>query len=346
MHEVGEKPDEADNLSAVLDWHLEKAAERQHTSVEVQREIYDLQKRKQEIMARLKTQLACLDNPGCVFEEKENERAIEYDESSNGFKYFSENGEEQTATLGDIVADLDWDIYYSISKNVPRAMAKKYLVERAKQELRDLLDTQIIKSELGEIGGSPSELTKKAAYKAVEEDRTKEKVNMQFGFLSEKIVKNFLKKLSIDNKDLPFEIHEGDVFQDVEQKIDFIIHLKERSRGVGVEESAEAKDVGVQFSINLAAKGHKKQQVKRSIEKLKASRERIQDIALVIFPLSIAGLLKMVWQKSGKVAGGPGRFMHRQVAEQIFTKLLKDLLSQEEISKAWEKVQNNFPEKG
>ncbi len=336
-------PEELGELVSVLDWHLKKAAERQHTSPEVQEEIYDLQIKKQEIMVALKEQLACLDNPECQAERREGERLAEFDEEQNRFKYVDDNGGEQAATLGDLITDMDWGVYYGLDKSVPRGVAKKYLVERAKKDLRELLDLQIIKSE---ANSAVVHEFKRETYKIVEEERASGVVERRVGFISEAIVKDFLKKLSIDNKDLPFEIHEADVFQDVEQKIDFIIHLKEGSRGVGVEESAEAKDVGVQFSIAPEFRAKKQEQVNRSIEKLRANREHIRDIALVIFPLAAAEVFKGRWIRHGRPAGGPEKFLYKDMAEKLFTELLKDIVAKEEISKAWELVKNNFPERG
>ena len=340
---TAEAPEELDRLSVVLDWHLEKSAERQNTNADVQREIYDLQKKKQEVMSHLKVQLECLDNPECQLEKGEGERSAEFDAEQNGFKYLDDNGKEQVATLGDLITDMDWGVYYNLDADAPRSMAKKYLVERAKQELRELLDLQIIKSE---SGSSSVHEFKRETYKIIEDERASGVVERRVGFISEAIVKDFLKKLSIDNKDLPFEIHEADVFQDVEQKIDFIIHLKEGSRGVGVEESADAKDVGVQFSIAPEFRAKKQEQVNRSIERLRANREHIRDIALVIFPLAIAEVFKGRWIRHGRPAGGPEKFLYKDMAEKLFTELLKDIVAKEEITKAWELVKNNFPERG
>lgn len=340
---TAEAPEELDRLSVILDWHLEKSAERQHTNTETQKEIYDLQKRKQEIMKRLKAQLACLDNPERQLEKGEGERSAEFDAEQNGFKYLDDNGQEQVATLGDMITDMDWGVYYSLDANAPRAMVKQYLVERAKQELRELLDSQIIKSE---ANSSSVHEFKRETYKIVEEERASGVAERRVGFMSEAIVKDFLKKLSIDNKDLPFEIHEADVFQDVEQKIDFIIHRKEGSRGVGVEESVDAKDVGIQFSIAPEFRAKKQEQVNRSIERLRANREHIRDIALVIFPLAIAEVFKGRWIRHGRPAGGPEKFLYKDMAEKLFTELLKDIISGEEIATAWGKIQNNFPERG
>jgi len=331
---------ELDSLSQALDRLLEKAAERQHTDIETQKEIYNLQNKKQEIMRRLKEQLSCLDDPECRFERMENERLARFDEAVNGFKYEDDNGNERVASFGDLVTDIDWGIRYFLSKDSPRRLIKRYLVESAKYELRELLDLQIIKSE---VGGDIAHEARQRAYRAVEEERASGVAKERWGLISETIVKNLLKKFSID-KNLPFEVKESDIFQDVEQKIDFIIHRKEKARGVNVETDERTQDVGIQFSVSPRVAGKKKHQIEKSKRRLKEQGERIQDIVLVIFPLTIAHTLKEKWIKNGKIAGGPGKFLRRKVAKKLFSELLRNILTKDEINNSWQAIQGHFPE--
>ncbi|MCX6741234.1 MAG: hypothetical protein NTY61_02440 [Candidatus Parcubacteria bacterium] len=91
-----------DDLATVLNWHLEKAAERQHTNLETQKTIYDIQKKKQQIMQHLKEQLACLENPECQIEKMANGRSTQFDETLNFFKYADDNGKEKIASFGEL----------------------------------------------------------------------------------------------------------------------------------------------------------------------------------------------------------------------------------------------------
>ncbi len=342
-YEVGEIPDAADNLSVILDWHFEKAAERQHTNKDVQKEIYDLQKRKQEIMARLKAQLACLDNPECQVEAEPGARPATYNPEENNFLYFDDKGDDRNATFGEIIADIEWEVYYDLDRSAPRAMQKRYLTECAKGKLRELLDIQIIKSE---VAGDLIDPVKKNTYEIVRADREAGRDKLSGGFIAEGIVKSLLKKISIDRKDLPFEIYEGDVFQDVEQKIDFIIHLKERRRGVDVEANDNTEDIGIQFTTDALAEERKKKQIEKSKQRLATEHERIQDIALVIFPIKQVKILKDKWVKRGRVAGGPSKLLNRDSAGKLFRGLLNGLIPQDEIEAEWQKVQSDFREVG
>lgn len=327
------------NISDVLNWHLVKIAEKQHTDVDVQREIYEIQKNKQEIMQKLKKDLSCVDDPDCNIEGENKNRTAYYDNEKNFFVYTDDNGEKWLATFGEIVTDMNWGIVYDLDKKTTsRKFLKKYLVERAKKEIFELLDSQIIKSE---ISGDFSDHFKKKAYNALRYEKMTGVINERWGFISEKMVKSFLVKLSLDI-DLPFTIKEADVFQDVEQKIDFIIHRKTKNRGVGVETKEDVRDIGVQFTVNPMAREKKITQVNKSVQTLRSNNENIQDIALVIFPLNMAVDLKNAWEESGRPSGGPDRYIEKKQAQFLFKTLLKDIFNPEEISEYWEKVEKNF----
>lgn len=333
---------ELGDIFKVIDWHLAKAAERQHTNPEVQREIYEVQKQKQDIIKNLKEDLACLDNPECHSEKEKDERIAEFNSEGKGFSYQDDLGRKQSATFGEIVTDMDWGIEYHLDKkSAPRAMIKKYLVRRAKNRLSKLLDAQIIKSE---VAGDITIEQRKESYRAVEAGRKSGKDNSAPGFIAEKVVENFLQKLSLD-QEFPFEIREADVFQDVEMKVDFIIHRKDRWRGVGVEADEKRQDIGIQFSTNFEARGLKSRQIEKAKRRLGEDRARIDDIVLVMAPRDRVIKMEKAWRSSGRKSGGPSKFISRDLAESLFNNLMKDMLTVKEIASYWDKVKNNFPER-
>ncbi len=321
-----------------LETELERMAQNQDSSsVEVQYEIFELQKQKQEIIQRLNESLACLDNPECHEKISEGERLAKYDSITKSFIYRDDKNEERLASFGEMVTDIDWDLYYHLDRETtPRAYLKKYLVEKAKAELRDLLDKQIIVSEVGNkyVNDDLQE-----AYKNVSYGREIGFDKRSPGFISETIVKNFLRQLTLD-KDLPFEVKQADIFQDVEQKMDFIIHKHEDALGVRVEENAEATDVAIQFTINAEAKAKKERQIERVEKVLKKNHEEITNIALVVFPIAMANKLKSDWERTGKISGGPGKFLSPEVEQKLFFELLKDIFTPEQIDKYWDEVQS------
>ena len=71
-------------------------------------------------------------------------------------------------------------------------------------------------------------------------------------------------------------------------------------------------------------------------------KERIQDIALVVFPLRRVGMIREAWEKSGRPAGGPGRFLDKSTAHKLFSELLKGLVSAAVIEKSWQEMEGYF----
>jgi len=126
------------------------------------------------------------------------------------------------------------------------------MVEMARKQLRRLLDEQIIADE------STSRKThewKQEAYKA----RGRELDETHGGLIAEKMVRNMLKKLSIDFG-ADFVIEDSNIYYDVEKKIDFIIHRRSRRRGVNVKASKAFRDIGVQFTTNASEKNQDRKQ--------------------------------------------------------------------------------------
>lgn len=327
--------------SDILDQEINKLAQEYHTDKVIQEEIYNLQKEKQKLMQQLKTNLQDLDKFNYKKEKLPNERLSQYSEATNKFIYIDEQGKSQQATLGEIITDMDWGIYYYLDpETTPKLIAKKYLVEKTKKQLLELLNKQIIKSE---TGGDMALPQRQEIYKIIDKRESQGVDNCHWGLTAEIMVKNFLKKLSID-KNLPFEVKEADIFQDVEEKIDFIIHKKERSRGVNVEIDGKTYDIGVQFTVSPQKIAEKRRQIQKSKQNLQLKRENIQDIALVVFPFTMASTLINKWEREGKPAGGPEKYLYKHCAEALFRKLLQGIFVPSEIEQYWKEIENNFLE--
>lgn len=313
---------ELTRLGGVLEWHLGKAAEMRDTTEKTQRKIYELQKQKQATMDRLHRRLDALDHP---------ERHTE-DGSSAGLRVCSEggvyyveepNGPQHKITLGEIMTDGAWGVRYTLDPDsVPRSARKMYLVEETKRELQTLLDGQIILDETGSGHGGEGI---KAAYLAKSEESGAEM--LPAGLVAEKMVENFFKKLTYD-ADAPFEIRFADIYQDVTQKIDFIIHRKTHNRGIGVETS-EKDDIGVQFTTRASGLEHKKEQVRRARKYLKQEDE-VGDIMLVSVPLVRTKELFEKWNAK-KLPGGPDKLWDVEIKRMVYEKVLKDILTPEEM---------------
>jgi hypothetical protein len=349
--ETGDKPagvgtetsqQEVVGLTAVVDYHLERAARRQQTDTETQQEIFDIQKEKQAVMNRLKERLRCLDDADCDPDPGEGEDRAVFEQKRRKFTLTDpETGEKSRVTFGDLVTDLEWGITHHLEKGrVPRLLAKKYLLEQAKQELRGLLDEQIVASE---SASDNVHEWKQDAYRRHQEDIESGVAEKRSGLLAERMVKGMLKKASLDDGDLPFELLEADIYQDVEEKIDFIIRRKGRHRGVEVEADEKAKDIGIQFTTNPRAADKKQRQVSRARQRL-LERGDMDDLVLVVMPVERVQALKHEWEDAGRPSGGPDKLMKRSEAETLFAGVMKDVLAPEEIKAAWAKLAPRFGE--
>ncbi len=341
-----QSPELADNeellqFSEALEEKLNKLAYDYHTGEETQKIIYNLQKEKQKQMQQLKANLQAVEKSRYQKEILPNERFVTYSQETNNFVYTDERGKTQAVTFGEIVTDLDWGLnYYLDPATTPKLIIKKYLVEKTKKQLLELLNKQIITSE---TGGDLALPQRQKVYSIVEKRLVQGAETRPWGLYAEIMVKNFLKKLSLDKK-LPFDIKEADIFQDVEEKIDFIIHKKEWLRGVKVGIDNRVQDIGIQFTVDPQKIAEKKRQIERSKQILRSKKENIQDIALVVFPFKTAFSLKKKWEQKGRPAGGPDKFLYRHHAERLFRKLLKDIFPAAEIEEYWQQIKDNFVE--
>ena len=117
----------------------------------VGKKILEIQRKKLKVMNRLQEELSAPDGDLSKEAEEVNkaERSVQFDEVNKKFLYKTEKNEVKEATFGEIITDLDWGIEYDLNEEtVPRLYKKRYLVEKAKLELHELLDRQILIAEL------------------------------------------------------------------------------------------------------------------------------------------------------------------------------------------------------
>ncbi|MEY4722932.1 MAG: hypothetical protein RLZZ324_445 [Candidatus Parcubacteria bacterium] len=337
-----EKPPEKEgpiDLDTVIRHALEKAARTQGTDVDVQKRIFGIQKAKQDVMARLHERLAALDDPKAEREREPDARAASYREKNGIFRYRNDKGVESSATFADVVTDLEWGITYELDDKTPRLLRKKYEIARAKRELQEMLDAQIMQSETHSVKVDDR---KRDTYARMAEDKERGLYEQKAGLLAERMVKNFFAKAAL-HADMPFDMRHADVFQDVEEKIDFIIHRKGYRRGVGVDAAELPTDVGFQFSINVDAQERKAAQVRQARRGI--DRESpVDDIMLVVMRLGSVNDLKREWEDAGRPAGGPDKRLTREVARELFGRVLGGVLTPGEIDGAWGKFKEGFKE--
>ncbi|MFA6131401.1 MAG: hypothetical protein WC730_04045 [Patescibacteria group bacterium] len=158
---------------------------------------------------------------------------------------FDDQGNETPITLGDIITDATWGIGYILPGVLPSITRKLYALELAKQQLLELTNEQIFLEELHQKEAIHPSLEAVAKRRA----DSKDILSWDIGHIAEQFIRNYLKKISI-NRLLPIEIIDVDIFEDVFDKIDFIMRLRTQAFTVDIE-SAErpSQDIAVQFTL-------------------------------------------------------------------------------------------------
>lgn len=309
-----EDPKELGKLGNVLDFFIKRAVESSGTSEQTQFEIFSLQQRKQKIMDRLKADLKALDNPETKFERQPGAYLI----YGHDDKYFRspEHGTDAELTAGEILTDSEWGLKYQLDpETMPRIVRKEFLIREAKRQLMELADQQIIKQETNRRG---TDTGKREAYVRSAADKREKKFIS--GWVAEKMVKNLLTKLAID-EGLDIEVLDTDIYQDIDQKIDFIIRRKSHNRGVEVEAIPLGNRLGVQFTTDSRpeTKERKLRQIRNAKFQLNRT-DHIDDIVLVSVQF---GYIQELWNKWSKTQapGGPDKLLDPDIKKQIVDQL-------------------------
>lgn len=314
---------------------VESVASESHTTAEAELEIYAIQKQKLEKLNKFKKFLERTRRDDGGFEHsvmnKEGKPEGVVHHKDGEFFLIRENGQRESIGLSEIMTDGEWGMHYTFDSSVNIHDIRAYYLEVLKSDLREKLDKQIIVSE---SNNSWVDTMKQQAYQKIGERLGQESI--QEGVIAEKMVKNFLKKLSIDT-DADFEIIDADVYQDVEQKIDFIIHRKsiQKNRGASILESETLTDIGIQFTTALGKTDQKERQIEKSRKNLVGD---IDDIVLVTLPAYQASVLYKSWIQNKK-PGGPDKLWGKEVRETIFRGVMERVLTVSEID---EFCQKNF----
>lgn len=321
-------------LEAVLGWNIDRAAAATGTDKDTQHKIYQIQRTKQKIMRSLRERLRGIDED--AKETVEGFRDVKAE--GDGFVCEMENGSLEHLTLGELLTDGDWGVRYSLDpETVPRNIRKRYVIEDAKRALQDRLDTQIA---IQESESRRTDEFKQQTYGRILADRHEGLDMSRNGLVAERMVKNLLKKISID-LGADFQVIGVDVYQDVENKIDFVIRRTQTERGVNVR--ADDARVGIQFTIsaNPLRRKHKEDQIAKAKRRLDPG-DRVQDIVLVAIPLTDVLERYGTWQKDRK-PGGPDALWDADTKRKILRGVLKGFVPDEDIERYCRLVKGNEP---
>ncbi len=296
-------------------------------------EIEVLQMYKAQIMDELHDDLAAIDaGEGTIRGQGRINRDAIYDAKHDSF-FVDCEGKLGMATLGDLIADVALGCEYSLSLHaVPREKAKLYAVERSKTHLNQLLNRQLALQEYDVAMQEEHETRAKHFAQAQEELNAKEKgTEAHVGKLFEQDIIHLLKEVQYDLSHMGISVQEANIVQDMDEKIDFVVQVEDRHRGVGVRETtAEPKTqslFGIQFTINAQedVRQKKERQIKQSKEH--GLKSKVDDILLVTVPIG-CGEIKAAhaqWYAQGCPPGGPSKLYAAQVKVGLLEKIMEKM---------------------
>ncbi len=333
-----EKVPADERLERVLGWQIDAYAQERAMDPSHQRRIYELQKEKRRVLRWLKTELAQLDVSKETI-DPEARRVI-----MRGEDYFVRHpdGSEDMLTVGDILTDHEWGIRYALdAQTIPRRLRKRYLIVRAKEKLRTYLNQQIA---IDQSEGAFARRGPRGKYQEYLRG-----THEQLGHLAERIVRTYLQKLAI-NHNLDMELIEATIDQDAEFTIDFLISIRQRKRGVHVDDAPDtARElVGVQLTTAKRHPGKAKRidEAKVRLAQTGVSEQPIRDIVLVKIMRSFIRRMMNAWNASNKPSGGPEQFLDKTSQEKMFRAILKGIYSLEEIDAQWQLISSQEMKKG
>lgn len=307
---------------------IEEKARQAGTSVTAQEKIAVIQQKKAAIMDRLHERFRAIDDPSSASESSPDALPVDVTEEGTLLATLP-NGSESPVSLGELLTDHEWGISYKLDRAVPRDVQKQYATQCAKGELRELLDEQIRLEEEGRTSRRRNGYASGNFFTMLKDREVEQKA----GLIAEKLVRTYLKKLAIDHN-LPYTIIEADLYQDTIEKIDFIVRHLDRGRGVGVD--ATSLDTGVQFTLRTDAQTRIEKE--RAVESVRDRWTDVDDVLVVQASLGDVTHAYQSW-KQNKRPGGPTRAWHKRTRHLIVTKVLQDMLPEEEYQQVVEALQ-------
>lgn len=305
-----------------------ETAHAEKTPVKTQKRILELQKEKQLVVRNMQEQIAGVDDPEYKPKRETGTRLVVFENENFFIKRKGELGE--SITLGDMLTDAEYGIFYHLDESIPRSVKKRYALELAKFKIRGLLDKQILENESETV----HDRRLSNVFERVEKDRDKNKD--RFGMIAEKMVRTFLTKMTWDYPNLEFEVEPVDAYTDMLKWVDFVIHVRSHQRGVKVENPKNVKNKGIQFTINSDPETLAKKQ--SQVEH--AEHEKgIDDVILIHMSGDTFAQAYYQWEKF-KTSGGPDRFWDKATKETIFRNVLKGTMEPEEINEEWMEIEN------
>lgn len=258
--------------------------------------------------------------------QKESSNEVVYDKYK---KSFSVRG--QKITPGEIIASRHFTNDICIPPLVQQHGAgkqvfEKYLNSKTNDIVSEELNRQLA-HKLVEVTQKKDALKSKA-YSEIEKRSGKD--TEQLGVVAEKLMIGVAEMISINRPDLHIFIRPGNAFEDVEEKIDFVIDVRSKKRGVEIEtsnDSFDEKHFGIQFTINTSKNQSKMDQ----IEKAKLRGTEMDDILLVTMEQELLKKALHTWKEKGSPLHGPWAEFPKESQNKIIRGLFENILTEVEL---------------
>lgn len=174
-------------------------------------------------------------------------------------------------------------------------------------------------------------MLKSKAYQAIADRSTLESSSEQLGVIAESVMQGFAEMVAIDRPDLGISVAPANAYQDVAEKIDFIVTTKTKKRGAGIEvvdPLIEERHIGIQFTVNTSEKTreHKHDQ----IEKAKARGTDLDDIVYFAFDVHMIRSAMNTWEQKGKPLSGIWGELSPEAQQRALDGLFTNVLSPEQ----------------
>lgn len=305
-----------------------------------EKDLMDLQEKKAAVMRWLREAREKINRGERIETQGSIMREISWDGEIQMF--LVQNGEEvERASFGDLMTDLSYGIGHSFDvSQVPTEWARKYIAEFARVMIDDYFDLQILIDEHTQLRGNHVKLEdeqRRTALGIWVSERRKSILRepsferKEAGKIFELNVITMLRSLQFDFPEWDIEVEKGYSREDALEKIDFIVRLRERHRGVVMEETASPlghaneKIFGIQFTLSTnTAQKHKDVDI---IKQSHFHTRELDDILVISVPVSQNEIFRnyLNWKRLGKPSGGPERLFDINTKLEILRELLKGM---------------------
>ncbi len=252
---------------------------------------------------------------------------VVYDKRKNSFTVNNE-----LVTAGEVVASRHQGTRIKFSDNIDSGFLGKKLKEAyLKSVVRDAFTTKLNKVlalKLAETETKKDALKSKA-YGEIANREDSENKNEQLGVVAESMMTGVAEMIAINRPDLHIVVEKANAYQDVHEKIDFIIKTKTKKRGVGTEAGDigfDEKNFGIQFTINTDKAEHKMDQINKS----KGRELDVDDILLVMVDGQMLSKAINAWKSDGKKIRGPFSYLPKETQQKTIEKLFENILNADE----------------